>query len=137
MRVKYIQVYSLHYNLLLAQNVKKVIASRTMTEAQLLCLVKSLNIPAHSYHADDMDAAITSAGLQLPRETWCKKKRASLTLNKSSTSAKYSQGTQKRLPPPQLTKPLAKKPKLDTGYSQVSWLKVACYNLFIISLFIR
>ena len=99
---------------LLVQNVKKVIATRMMTEAQLQRLVKSLNIPAHSCHADDMDAAITSAGLQLPRETRCKKKRTSLTLNKSSTSAKNSQGTQKSLPPPQLAKPLAKKPKLDT-----------------------
>ena len=90
------------------QNIKKIIGMRTMTDHQ------SLNVPVHSPHADELEEAIRSAGMQLPRETWCRKERPRIQPVNSAESAKFSQGTTKMLPPPDISKPAAKRPKLDT-----------------------
>ena len=96
------------------QNIKKIIGMRTMTDHQLCRLLKSLNVPVYSPHADELEEAIRSAGMQLPRETWCRKERPRIQPVNSAESAKFSQGTTKMLPPPDISKPAAKRPKLDT-----------------------
>ena len=85
-----------------------------MTDHQLCRLLKSLNVPVYSPHADELEEAIRSAGMQLPRETWCRKERPRIQPVNSAESAKFSQGTTKMLPPPDISKPAAKRPKLDT-----------------------
>jgi len=40
---------------------------------------KSINIPINSAHADDMEEVIHSAGLQMPRETWCRNGKRNTT----------------------------------------------------------
>ena len=49
----------------------------------------------------------------MPRETWCRKEKKNASQNSTNSGARYSQGTTKCLPPPDLTKPKAKKPKVD------------------------
>jgi len=66
------------------------------------------NIPVHIAHADEMEEVIHSSGLQMPRETWCRKEK-----NHHNSGARYSHGTTKHLPQPVLTKPKAMKPKVD------------------------
>ena len=82
-----------------------------MTQAQLVQLLKSINIPVDSEKADEMEEAIHSAGLKMPRETWCRKEKKNDGQTTTNSGAKYSTGTMKRLPPPDhATKPKAKKP---------------------------
>ena len=60
-----------------------------MTDHQLCRLLKSLNVPVHIPHADELEEAIRSAGMQLLRETWSRKERARLQLVKPAESAKF------------------------------------------------
>ena len=71
-------------------------------------------MPVHSPHADELEEAIQSAGMQLPRETWCRKERSKTQSLNSAESAKFSQGTTKMLRPPDVSKPAAKRVKLDS-----------------------
>ena len=83
-----------------------MVRGRKLTDNQILRLVKSLNIPVSSPKADEMEAAIRSAGLDMPKEMWAKKEKR----NAPPESAKFAYGTTKEMPHPSLQ---PKKPKLD------------------------
>lgn len=93
---------------LLYQNTQTVIRGRKLTDNQILRLIKSLNIPVSSPKADEMEAAIQSAGMDMPKEIWAKKEKKI----GPPQSARFAYGTTKEMPEPSL-KPKSKKPKLD------------------------
>ena len=91
---------------------KKVVSVRQFTDAQLLRLLRSLNIPVHSAHAAEMEEALAASGLKMPKETWCRKPRTSTSIS-PPIGAKFSYGTTKSLPQPDFCVTKQKRPRLD------------------------